>query len=104
MCETLHAMYQNTVWFIQDEWLNKKQINLRESFLEQCHVHRMQVFKNTMVMKNQDTAYDGIIYPITSFGDWFGAFVMLYDKSVLDKEQLYALEAFTQLLSRQQSQ
>ena len=29
---------------------------------------------------------------------------MLYDKSVLDKEQLYALEAFTQLLSRQQSQ
>ena len=53
MCETLHAMYQNTVWFIQDEWLNKKQINLRESFLEQCHVHRMQVFKNTMVMKNQ---------------------------------------------------
>ena len=104
MCETLHAMYQNTVWFIQDEWLNKKQINLREIFLEQCHVHRMQVFKNTMVMKNQDTAYDGIIYPITSFGDWFGAFVMLYDKSVLDKEQLYALEAFTQLLSRQQSQ
>lgn len=26
MCETLHAMYQNTVWFIQDEWLNKNKL------------------------------------------------------------------------------
>ncbi len=102
MCDTLHALYQNTVFFIQDEVLNKNNIQLLESFLEECHTHRMRVFENKIIMKNDEMLYNGIIYPITSFGDWYGAFVMLYDKKILQKEELYALEAFTQLLSRQQ--
>ena len=104
MCETLHAMYQNTVFFIQDEVLKKQQLELQESFLEASHVHRMLVFEKKAIFKDKEETYDGIIYPITSFGDWYGAFVMLYDQKRLEKDQWYALEAFAQLLSRQQIQ
>lgn len=104
MCETLHAMYQNTVIFIQDEWLEKNDIKVREDFILQTHIHRMKMFEKEYVLENASETTSGIIYPITAYGDWYGAFVVLYDKKVLEKEELYAVEAFTQLLSRQQSQ
>lgn len=104
MCDTLHAMYQNTVFFVQDEWLEKHDMKLKEDFILQTHIHRMKVFENECVYEKSSDTYTGIIYPITAYGDWYGAFVVLYDKKVLEKEELYAVEAFTQLLSRQQSQ
>lgn len=104
MCDTLHAMYQNTVLFIQDEWLEKHNYKLREEFMLQSNIHRMKAFEKEYVFTNSVEPSAGIIYPITAYGDWYGAFVILYDKKVLGKEELFAVEAFTQLLSRQQSQ
>lgn len=104
MCDTLHAMYQNTIFFIQDEWLEQNQIELNEMFLQRCHAHRTTSFENEIIYKERKDRYRGLIYPITSFGDWYGAFVILLDKRELKTEELYAVEAFTQLLSRQQTQ
>lgn len=104
MCETLQAMYQNTVLFIQDEWIDKQKEKLREEFIKQTHVHRFIAFENEVVYEDNTTPFSGIIHPITAYGDWYGAFVILYDKKVLEKEELFALEAFAQLLSRQQQQ
>lgn len=104
MCDTLHAMYQNTVLFIQEEWLHKKEIRLRESFLEECHIHRKKIFEESKVYEGDLQGYKGMIYPINAYGDWYGAFVVLYDKRELRQEETYALEAFVQLLSRQQQQ
>ena len=104
MCDTLHAMYQNTVLFIQEEWLQKKEIALKDSFLEECHIHRKKLFEEMRVFEGDPNAYQGLIYPINAFGDWYGAFVIIYDKREQTQEELYALEAFVQLLSRQQQQ
>lgn len=104
MCETLHAMYQNTVLFIQEEWLHKKEIHLRETFMEECHIHRRKIFEESKVYEGDLKGYKGMIYPINAYGDWYGAFVVLYDKRELNQEETYALEAFVQLLSRQQQQ
>lgn len=104
MCETLHAMYQNTVFFIQDQWLEQHKIVLSDMFLQKCYTHRMITFENEWVYRQQDNKYSGMIFPITSFGDWYGAFVILQDKKELKTEELYAVEAFVQLLSRQQAQ
>lgn len=104
MCETLHAIYQNTVLFIQEEWLEKSDYKLREDFIQRAHIHRMCTFEKEAIYKNSNEAVNGIIYPITAYGDWYGAFVVIYDKMELTSDQLYALEAFAQLLSRQQQQ
>lgn len=104
MCETLQAMYQNTVLFIQEDWLDKAKYNVREEFVNLAQSHRMQVFENEQVFQDDSKTVNGIIYPITAFGDWYGAFVILYDKKELSKNELFALEAFAQLLSRQQQQ
>lgn len=104
MCDTLHAMYQNTIIFIQEDWLHKKDIKLSETFMEACHIHRKKVFEPMQIYENDMTEYRGMIYPINAFGDWYGAFVVLYDKKEITQEETYALEAFVQLLSRQQQQ
>lgn len=102
MCETLHAMYQNTVLFIHDE--GKQSGVLREEFIERARIHRMRTFEKERIYIDKNVLYSGIVYPITAFGDWYGAFVILFDKKILEKEELFALEAFAQLLSRQQQQ
>lgn len=104
MCDTLSAMYQNKVFFIQDEWLNANNYKLCDSFLSKTHVHRITMFHGDRVFENDIAYYNGIIYPVIAFGDWYGAFVILYNKRVLSKEELYAVEAYTQLLTRQQQQ
>lgn len=104
MCDTLTAMFQNRVLFIQDEWLNSRNYKLNDSFLAKTHIHRVTTFNQEKVFENDLQYYNGIVYPIIVYGDWYGAFVILYDKKVLNKEELYAVEAYTQLLTRQQQQ
>lgn len=103
MCETLHALYQNTILFIHDDQKVSQQ-EIREDFIARSHIHRMRMFEKERVFKDSETTYTGVIYPVTAFGDWYGSFVVLFDKKVLDREALIALEGFAQLLSRQQQQ
>lgn len=104
MCDTLHAIYQNTVLFLQDvQYMNEKQIAF-ESFYRLAQTHRMITFENEKIYRNDPTRYKGLIYPVTAYGDWYGSFIILYDKKELDKHELFAVEAFVQLLSRQQQQ
>ena len=102
MCETLQAMYQNTVLFIQEEWLQRNQYHLQEEFVRLTHVHRVCHFEGKQVFQDMDKLHKGIIYPITAYGDWYGAFVVLLEKREVKEEEYAAMEAFAQLLARQQ--
>ena len=84
MCDTLRAIYQNTVFFAQ--------------------THRLKDFDNERIYEDSAQRYKGLIYPVTAFGDWYGSFIIVFDKKELEKSELYAVEAFVQLLSRQQQQ
>ena len=43
--------------------LHKKEIVLKESFLEDCHIHRKRVFEPRQVYEKDPKEYGGIIYP-----------------------------------------
>ncbi len=102
MCETLEAIYKNSILFIQDEWLNQYRRKVNEKFITRCHVHRITEFSREQIFKDDLNFYGGIIYPVVSYGDWYGSFVIVYDKKTLTKEDLQAVEAFTKFLTRQQ--
>ena len=44
----------------------------------------------------------GAIFPVTVFGDWYGAFVIVEGTKPLVSEEIRTAEAFAALLSRQQ--
>lgn len=104
MCDTLYAIYQNKVFFLIDDLLLKSNQKVYEHFVDVAKIHRMKSFENERVFEDSQEHYNGLIYPVTAFGDWYGSFIILYDRRELDKSELYAVEAFTQLLSRQQQQ
>lgn len=104
MIETLQQMYQNQVLFMQDEYLDRKNLQITPLFMKMCLVHRPQAFENKVVFVEDSNRYNGVIQPITSYGEYFGAFVMLFDKKEIKEEELKPLEAFAQLLTRQQQE
>ncbi len=104
MCDTLYAIYQDKVFFLIDDTLLKSNQKVREHFVDIVKIHRMKSFENERIFEDSQERYNGLIYPVTAFGDWYGSFIILYDRKELDKSELYAVEAFTQLLSRQQQQ
>lgn len=104
MCDTLHAIYQNTVFFLKDECMAESDHKIHEHFLMIAQTHRMKNFENERIYEDKSERYRGLIYPVTAYGDWYGSFIIVYDKKELEKSELYAVEAFVQLLSRQQQQ
>lgn len=105
MCETLEAMFENTVLFIQDEKSCLQSRKLKEMFCRSIRQVRNAVdFEKELIFDDEDNAYGGRIYPIISNSDWIGAFVIVYDKHVMSKDDFIAVEAFVKLLSRQQHQ
>lgn len=104
MVETLEAMYQNPVLFLQEEWLHKHHKEIDENFFKAMHLHRITNFKDEKVFQNEEVRYQGIVFPIIAYGDWFGAFVMLFTKEEKSEAELQGIEAFCKLLTRQQEQ
>ncbi len=104
MIETLQSFYQEKVLFIQEEWLRVHHIQIKESFFKMSQTHRVTKFKQEALYADQEEAYDGIIFPVVAFGDWFGAFVILLQSHRYDAKDLPAFNAYCELLTRQQSQ
>lgn len=104
MVEALEAKYRNPVLFLQDEWLRAHQKEVCESFTKAMQTHRITTFSQEQVFAQDSTRYQGIIFPVVAYGDWFGAFVMLFVNEVYEVAQLQAVEAYCELLTRQQAQ
>ena len=104
MCETLTSMFENTVLFMQDEMLAAHGKTIAEGFAKKCKVHRVTHFEQQAVYENDSALYNGVLYPVVAYGDWYGAFVVLYDKRELSEPELAAVEAFAKVLTRQQEQ
>lgn len=104
MCETLMSMFQNTVIFIQDEMESKPGKQIVDGFIKKCQVHRITHFERQVIFENDTTQYNGVLYPVVAYGDWYGAFLIIFDKKELSEAELTAVEAFTNVLARQQVQ
>ena len=104
MVETLEAMFHEPVLFLQDEWLRLHQKVIDEQFRKEMSTHRVTKFQQELVFQDEDQRYNGIVFPVVAFGDWFGAFVMLFENHAYEAEELQAIEAYCELLIRQQAQ
>lgn len=102
MCDILHALYQNTVYFLPKRWAAQNHKPFSALFIASCRVYRMTTFHHEKIYQADTNTYSGYIFPITRCGVWYGAFIIIQDKIVQRADELYAAEAFAQLLSRQQ--
>lgn len=101
MVDIIRAMTSHEVIFVEDTWLSLHQFLLEESFYQKCRIYRMEDFNQRKVYQNNVQLYNGLIYPVVSSGHWKGSFVVLYQNGSIQENHLYALEAFTRLLSKQ---
>lgn len=103
MVDALETMFHNPVIFLQDEWLRHHQRVVEEQFWKERQSHRVTTFQKEQVFQDEDRVDSGIVFPVVAFGDWIGAFVMLFENRSYDAEELRAIEAFCELLARQQT-
>ncbi len=104
MVETLQEMYHETVLFMQEEWLRQHHCLIREDFFKSIRVHRVSAFEGEYVFQEDSHTYSGVVYPVIVTGDWYGGFVMLFEQHRYRHEGLRAIEAYCELLTRQQTQ
>ena len=83
MCDTLRAIYQNTVFFVKDECMVKTDHKIHDHFLMIAQTHRLKDFDNERIYEDSAQRYKGLIYPVTAFGDWYGSFIIVFDKKEL---------------------
>ncbi len=102
MCDILKKTYGHTVLFLHAEWLHKHQVKVSESFIRHAGVHRTVRFSDEKIYAGSDMCEKGAIFPVTVFGDWYGAFVIVEGAKPLVSEEIRTAEAFAALLSRQQ--
>ena len=102
MCDILKKTYGHTVLFLHAEWLHKHQVKVSESFIRHAGVHRIVRFSDEKIYADSDMRDKGAIFPVTVYGDWYGAFVIVEGNKALVSEEVRTAEAFATLLSRQQ--
>ena len=102
MCETLAQMSGNETFFVQEDYLKHYMREVRSEFISKCQsVHRMTMFQDYPIYQENER-YSGVICPISDYGEWMGAFVMVSKSGKESDLQLDALKAFTQLLLKKQ--
>ena len=102
MCTILSKMGEGKVLFLDEEWLSKHQIQISDIFLKHANVHRNIQFREEKVYANSTMRYQGCVFPIIVFGDWYGAFALLEKGQSGDDIQRKVAEAFALLLTKQQ--
>ena len=104
MVDALTTMYHEPVIFLQEEWLRHHQRVIDEQFWKEMQTHHVTKFQKAQVFQDEECLYNGIVFPVVAFGDWLGAFVMLFENQSYEAEDLSAIEAYCELLTRQQAQ
>ena len=104
MVDTLAEMYQESVLFMQEEWLRQHHCAIHDEFFKTMRHHRPTPFQDEQLFQTDERTYSGIVYPVIVNGDWYGAFVILFEKQRYPLEKLQAVEAYCALLARQQLQ
>ncbi len=102
MCEILSKLGESTVLFLHEEWLDRHQISISDVFMKHANVHRSIRFSEERVYAQSPQRYQGHIFPIIVFGDWYGAFALLAKDRSVEEGQTRVAEAFAQLLVKQQ--
>ena len=102
MCEILMKLGESTVLFLHEEWLDKHQISVSEGFLKHANVHRNIRFSEERVYADSAVRYQGFLFPIIVFGDWYGAFALLDSERIPQEAQRQVAASFAALLTKQQ--
>ena len=102
MCEILMKLGESTVLFLHEEWLDKHQMSVSEGFLKHANVHRNIRFSEERVYADSAVRYQGFLFPIIVFGDWYGAFALLDSERTPQEAQRQVAASFAALLTKQQ--
>ena len=104
MCEILSSQSQNTVFFVQEDYLNHYDKTIRPEFINKCrNTHSIMNFENYPVWADMTNGSNGVICPVSSYGEWLGAFVMIFDQTKENEMQLELMKAFREILLKKQN-
>ena len=102
LCKILKDKYENTVFFTSDEYLKRKNLKIDEKLMEKAQVHRSCFFTNTKYLNKDEQRYNGYIVPVINNGNYYGSFVMIFDKREYKEELLEYMRIFAQIIANQQ--
>lgn len=102
MCELLKEKYKNKVFFSSEEYLKQNHLDVEDRLLEKAKTHTLSSFENTKVFINDEQRYSGCIVPITTYGNYFGSFIMVYNIRELSEDEFMPMQLFAELLASQQ--
>lgn len=102
MCEILMKKYNTTILFNSMEYLKRHKLEIEDTIIHKTQVHRATRFENYKIYKNSDQRYSGYICPVVKDGNYYGSFVMVFEKYNYSIEELESLQLFCDLLTSQQ--
>lgn len=102
ICEILKEKYKNRIFFTSEEYLRRTKINVEEKMLEKAKVHTTTIFESSKVFIDEEERYKGCIFPVLSYGNYFGSFIIVFDKKEIRDEDLQVIQLFADLLASQQ--
>lgn len=102
MCDILEQLTNHSVFFVTDQYLNQCQKNVKKEFITMCQEsYRITQFKDRVVYQDNKLK-SGVICPLSSYGEWMGAFVIVGELSSISQIEMETVKAFTQLLIKKQ--
>ena len=109
MCQTLQESIGHPVLFVEDDQIlcvghskleEMKQQMLSTEFQEFVKSYHVRPFEQIRMFSAVPDTMKGTVFPITVYGDWIGAFVILEPEAPLQPHHLDVAQAFSRLLIR----
>ncbi|MEG0823334.1 MAG: AbrB/MazE/SpoVT family DNA-binding domain-containing protein [Erysipelotrichaceae bacterium] len=76
ICNILTGLYGLHIIFVEDEIVPVSDLSIVDSFAKRIVVHSPVAFDSELVYCDDSSRYDGMIFPVCSYGDYFGSFIM----------------------------
>ncbi|MEG0314188.1 MAG: AbrB/MazE/SpoVT family DNA-binding domain-containing protein [Erysipelotrichaceae bacterium] len=87
ICNILTGLYGLHIIFVEDDIVPASKLSIIDSFAKKIVVHSPVSFNQELVYQDDSNRYDGMIYPLCYYGDYFGSFIML-DSNAKDADPI----------------
>lgn len=102
MCKILQEKYDNSILFTGEEYIKRNALRIDDRLLERAQVHRSTMLQNVKYTKEDEKRYCAYAVPVVQNGNYYGSFVMIFDKREYKEELLEYMRLFAQILAHQQ--
>lgn len=109
MCQILEESISHPVLFVEDDQIlcvgharldEYRTQSLSVEFQECVKSYHVRPFDKIRMFAARGEDFKGTVFPVTVYGDWLGAFVVLENEEPLQPQHLDVAQAFTRLLTR----